>query len=104
MQEWVIFVLCLGIGGHTVLGVVMHDPSLWPWSTTGFYGLLSGLAVYGLVQTGRGVWKLLRHTQVLVEEWTQRLIVNRRADGGRTLGIDPSASNCVELFYVRPSA
>ena len=62
MQEWVIFALCLGVGGHIALGVVMHDPSLWPWSTTGFYAFLSGLAVYGLVQTGRGVWKLLRHT------------------------------------------
>ncbi|MBI3808782.1 MAG: hypothetical protein HY281_14940 [Nitrospirae bacterium] len=61
MQEGIIFALCLGVGGHIALGVVMHDPSLWPWSTTGFYGLLSGLAVYGLVQTGRGVWKLFRH-------------------------------------------
>jgi hypothetical protein len=61
MQEWIIFALCLGVGGHIALGVVLHAPGLWPWSTTGFYGLLSGLAVYGLVQTGRGVWKLFRH-------------------------------------------
>jgi len=54
MQEWIIFVLCLGVGGHIALGVVMHAPGLWPWSTTGFYSLLSGLVVYGLVQAGRG--------------------------------------------------
>lgn len=54
MQEWIIFALCLGIGGHIALGVVMHAPGLWPWSTTGFYSLLSGLAVYGLVHAGRG--------------------------------------------------
>jgi len=39
MQEWIIFALCLGVGGHIALGVVMHAPGLWPWSTTGFYGL-----------------------------------------------------------------
>src|SRR4029078_11688461 len=73
MREWIIFALCLGVGRHIALGggmvdggdialvVVMHAPGLWPWSTTGFYGLLSGVAVYGLVQAGRGVWKLFRH-------------------------------------------
>ena len=60
MREWIIFALCLGVGGHIALGVVMHAPGLWPWSTTGLYGLLSGLAVYGLVQAGRGGWKLFR--------------------------------------------
>jgi len=61
MREWIVFALCLGVGGHIALGVVMHAPGLWPWSTTGFYGLLSGIAVYALVQAGRGVWKLFRH-------------------------------------------
>ncbi len=55
MQEWIIFALCLGVGGHIALGVVTHDPSFWPWSTTGFCGLLSGLAVYGLMETERGL-------------------------------------------------
>lgn len=60
MREWIIFALCLGVGGHVALGVVMHVPGFWPWSMTGFYGMLSGLAVYGLVQGGRVVWKLFR--------------------------------------------
>jgi hypothetical protein len=60
MREWIIFALCLGVGGHVALGVMLHAPDLWPWSTAGFYGLLSGLAVYGAVQVGRGLWKLLR--------------------------------------------
>ena len=61
MREWIIFALCLGVGGHIALGVLMHAAGLWRWNTTGFYGLLSGVAVYGLVQAGRGVWKLFRH-------------------------------------------
>jgi hypothetical protein len=78
MQEWIIFALCLGVGGHIALGLVMHDPNLWPWSTTGFYGLLSGLAVYALVQTGRGGLETTpAHPQVSVEGWTKCLIVNR---------------------------
>ena len=40
MREWIIFALCLGVGGHVALGVVLHAPELWPWSTAGFYGLL----------------------------------------------------------------
>jgi hypothetical protein len=52
MQEWIIFAFCLGVGGHIALGVAMHAPGLWPWSTTGFYSLLSGLVVYGLVRAG----------------------------------------------------
>jgi hypothetical protein len=60
MREWIIFAVCLGAGGHIALGIVMHAPGLWPWRMTGFYGFLSGLAVYGLVQAGRGGWKLFR--------------------------------------------
>ena len=61
MRELIIFSLCLGVGGHIALGVVLHVPGLWLWSMTGLYGFLSGLAVYGLVQAGRGDWKLFRH-------------------------------------------
>jgi len=60
MREWIIFALCLGIGGHVALGVLLHAPDLWPWSTAGLYGLLSGLVIYGAVMAGRGLWKLLR--------------------------------------------
>jgi hypothetical protein len=60
MREWIIFALCLGIGGHVALGVILHAPELWPWSTAGFYGLLSGIGIYAVVQGGRGAWSLLR--------------------------------------------
>ncbi len=60
IREWIIFALCLGVGGHIALGVMLHAPDLWPWSTAGFYGLLSGLAVYALVQGARGLWKLFK--------------------------------------------
>lgn len=60
MREWIVFSLCMGAGGHIALGFVLHAPGLWPWSLAWLYGLLSGLAVYGMVQGGRGVWKLFK--------------------------------------------
>jgi hypothetical protein len=60
MREWIIFALCLGVGGHVALGVILHAPELWPWSTAGLYGLMSGLAVYAVVQAARGFWKVWR--------------------------------------------
>jgi len=60
IREWIIFALCLGVGGHIALGVMLHIPDLWPGSTASFYGLLSGLAVYVLVQGARGLWKLFK--------------------------------------------
>jgi hypothetical protein len=69
MREWIIFALCLGVGGHIALGVVMHAPSFWPWSMTGYYGFMSGLVVYGLVQIGRGGMETVpADSQVPVEE------------------------------------
>jgi hypothetical protein len=60
IREWVIFALCLGVGGHIALGFVLHAPELWPWRRAGFYGLLSGVAVYALVQVSRFLWKTAR--------------------------------------------
>ena len=60
IREWIIFALCLGVGGHVALGVMLHAPDLWPWSTAGFYGVLSGLAIYVVVQGSRGLWKVFR--------------------------------------------
>jgi hypothetical protein len=60
MREWIIFALCLGVGGHIALGVMLHAPELWPWSTAGFYGLLSGMVVYVVTQAGRGLWLVLK--------------------------------------------
>lgn len=59
-REWIIFALCLGFGGHIALGVVLHTPDLWPWSKAGFYGLLSGVSLYLVVQLSRSLWWLSR--------------------------------------------
>jgi len=59
-REWIIFALCLGAGGHLALAFVLHAPDLWPWSRAGFYGLLSGLAIYAGVQAARFVWVRLK--------------------------------------------
>lgn len=67
-QEWIIFALCLGVGGHIALGVLMHAPGLWPWSTTGFYGLLSGLVVYSLVRGARILWKQFQYSPKFEEK------------------------------------
>lgn len=64
IREWIIFALCLGVGGHIALGFVLHAPEVWPWSRAGLYGLLSGLAVYALVQFSRLIWKAARKQHV----------------------------------------
>ncbi|HEU4686268.1 MAG TPA: hypothetical protein VFS39_17300 [Nitrospira sp.] len=63
IREWILFALCLGAGGHIALAVVLHAPDLWPWSSVALYGLLSGLMMYGVVQAGRLMWKLLRPSE-----------------------------------------
>ena len=59
-REWIIFAICLGLGGHIALGVMLHAPDLWPWSRAGLYGLLSGLGLYAAVQLGRSIWRFNR--------------------------------------------
>ena len=59
-REWIIFALCLGLGGHIALGVVLHAPERWPWSQAGLYGLLLGMAVYIAVQLVRSCWWAFR--------------------------------------------
>jgi len=71
MREWIIFALCLGVGGHVALGVMLHAPDLWPWSTAGFYGLLSGLAVYAVVQGARGLWRVFRTSKTNAQPSSQ---------------------------------
>jgi len=51
-REWIIFAICLGLGGHIALGVILHAPELWPWNDAG----LAGLWVYGIVQLVRWLW------------------------------------------------
>ncbi len=60
MREWIIFALSLGLGGHLVLAVVLHAPEQWPWHQAGGYALLSGIAVYVVVQVARSLWWTLR--------------------------------------------
>jgi len=60
MREWILFALCLGLGGHIALAFVLHAPDLWPWSRAGLYGIFSGLAVYALVQLVRGLREFFR--------------------------------------------
>lgn len=60
IREWIVFALCLGLGGHIALGVVLHSPERWPWSDAGLYGLVMGVAVYLAVQLIRTVWWAVR--------------------------------------------
>ena len=59
-REWIIFALCLGLGGHIVLGIILHNPESWPWSEAGLRGLFVGLSVYVVVQLLRSIWWLTR--------------------------------------------
>lgn len=59
-REWIIFAICLGLGGHIALGVVLHAPDLWPWSKTWLYGIFSGFTLYVAVQVVRSIWWIFR--------------------------------------------
>ena len=72
LREWIIFAICLGLGGHIALGVILHDPELWPWSDAGLSGLLIGLSVYGAVQLVRSIWWVVRgRTKRGSENWSR---------------------------------
>ncbi len=60
VREWIVFAICLGLGGHIVLGVILHAPEKWPWRDAGVYGLLVSLSVYVAVQLVRSVWWVMR--------------------------------------------
>jgi hypothetical protein len=60
IREWIIFALCLGVGGHLALAVVLHAPERWPWAQAGLYGLLAGIAVYASAQLLRVCWWAFR--------------------------------------------
>lgn len=59
VREWIIFAVCLGIGGHVALGLVLHAPER-PWGQAGTYGIYGGLAVYVVVQVCRWIWTYAR--------------------------------------------
>lgn len=56
IREWIVFAICLGVGGHVALGVLLHAPDLWTLREAGLNGLLSGLAIYAAVQAVRLAW------------------------------------------------
>ncbi len=56
MREWIIFAICLGLGGHIALGFVLHQPESSSLQDAGVKGLLGGLGIYLLIQIGRSVW------------------------------------------------
>lgn len=60
VREWIIFAICLGLGGHLALGLILHAPDLWSWQNAGLRGLLVGLAVYGTVQAARSLWWIIK--------------------------------------------
>ena len=56
IREWALFGLSFGLGGHVVLGMMLHAPGLWPWDKAGIYGLLVGVSVYVAIQVLRSIW------------------------------------------------
>lgn len=60
IREWIIFAICLGLGGHVALGLILHAPELWSWQHAGLRGLSIGLAVYVAVQAARSLWWIAR--------------------------------------------
>jgi hypothetical protein len=59
-REWIIFAISMGLGGHVVLGIVLHAPEAWPWEKAGGYAVLVGLSIYVAVQVGRSLWWAIR--------------------------------------------
>jgi len=74
----------------------------WPCDGTGFYGLLSGLAVYGLVQARRGCWKLCRDAPTVLSKEQPKS--HGKQTGISNLNTGGHSFICIELFYVRPPA
>ena len=60
IREWIIVALCIGLGAHVTLGMVLHGPGEWSGATYATYGILISLSIYVLVQLGRSVWWWLR--------------------------------------------
>jgi len=60
VREWIILALCLGLGAHVTLGLVLHGQNDWAGTTYSIYGILISLSIYVLVQLGRSIWWLFR--------------------------------------------
>ena len=60
LREWIIFALCLGLGGHVALGMILHAPHMWQAESPGLYVLLIGVMLYVVLQLARSLWWFLR--------------------------------------------
>ncbi len=60
IREWIILALCVGLGAHITLGLVLHGQEGWSGATFALYGILISGSLYVLVQLGRSVWWWLR--------------------------------------------
>ncbi len=60
IREWIVLALCLALGAHVALGVLLHGSLGWPTETYGFYGIAFGVVIYVVVQVSRSVWWLMR--------------------------------------------
>ena len=56
IREWIIFAICLGLGGHIALALLLHAPEQWPVNTLWLYGVSLTLSVYVCVQLLRSAW------------------------------------------------
>ena len=65
IKEWVIFAVCMGLGGHIALALLLHAPAdQWPDRAPWFYvvgfSLSLSFSVYVGVQLIRSAWWFVR--------------------------------------------
>ncbi len=56
IREWIVLAICLGLGAHVALGVLLHGSLGWPTESYGLYGIFFGIFIYVVVQVSRSVW------------------------------------------------
>lgn len=56
IREWIVLALCLGLGAHVALGVLLHGSLDWPIESYGLYGIFFGIFIYVVVQVSRSLW------------------------------------------------
>jgi hypothetical protein len=56
IREWIVLALCLGLGAHVALGVLLHGSLDWPTESYGLYGISFGIFIYVVVQVSRSLW------------------------------------------------
>jgi hypothetical protein len=56
IREWIVLAICLGLGAHVALGVLLHGSLDWPTESYGLYGIFFGIFIYVVVQVSRSLW------------------------------------------------